>query len=152
VPALALLAAGAFAAIPNGALAAFVALAVIAMQGFQTHRAVVVYPADERNPYAYVHSSPDVLKFRALVTAALTRAPERPVRIVSEEYWPLPWYLRGLPRVGYWSTPPDDCDGALVITSATQAAAVRAKLHGNYRESFLGLRPGFLCVVFTPSS
>jgi predicted membrane-bound mannosyltransferase len=148
VPPLALLAAGALAAIPNGALAAFLALAVIAMQGWQTHQAVTVYPADERNPYAYVHSSPDVLKFRALVTTALERTPDQPVRIVSEEYWPLPWYLRGLPRVGYWSTPPDDCDGALVISSATQAGAVRSRLHGNYRESFLGLRPGFLCVVF----
>jgi hypothetical protein len=29
---------------------------------------------------------------------------------------------------------------------------VRAKLHGKYRESFLGLRPGFVCIVFTPES
>jgi hypothetical protein len=69
--------------------------------------------------------------------------------VISEEYWPLPWYLRGLTRIGFWSAPPDDCDGVLVITSATQADAVRSKLHGRYRESFLGLRPGFLCVLFT---
>ncbi len=154
VPALALLAAGAWAAIPNGVVAAFVVLAAVAMQGFQTYRAAFVYPADERNPYAYVHSSPDVLKFRALVVAALAHTPQLPIRIISEEYWPLPWYLRGLPRIGYWPAPPDDCDGALVIASAKQAEAVRSRLHGNYRETFLGLRPGFLCVVFvknTPS-
>ncbi len=148
VPALALLAAGACAAIPNRALAAGLALVVLALQGFQTYRAAFVYPADERNPYAYVHSSPDVLKFRALVVAALAQTPPLPVRIVSEEYWPLPWYLRGLPRVGYWPAPPADCDGALIIASARQADAVRARLRGNYRESFLGLRPGFLCVIF----
>jgi hypothetical protein len=37
-----------------------------------------------------------------------------------------------------------------VIVSATQADAVRAKLRGSYRESFLGLRPGFVCILFTP--
>jgi predicted membrane-bound mannosyltransferase len=68
---------------------------------------------------------------------------------VSEEYWPLPWYLRGLPGVGYWSTPPADCDAPLLIVSATQAEAVRARLHGSYRTALLGLRPGFICVVYT---
>jgi len=70
--------------------------------------------------------------------------------VISEEYWPLPWYFRGLARVGYWTTPPADCDGALVISSTSLAPAVRARLHGAYRESYLGLRPGFLLVVFTP--
>ena len=70
------------------------------------------------------------------------------IHVISEEYWPLPWYLRGLPRVGYHPAPPDDCDGALVITSQAQADAVRAKLRGTYRETFLGLRPGVVCVLF----
>ena len=38
----------------------------------------------------------------------------------------------------------------IVIASAAHAVAVRERLRGPYRESFLGLRPGFLCVVFTP--
>jgi hypothetical protein len=44
--------------------------------------------------------------------------------------------------------PPAECDGALVFASANQAEAVRSRLRGNYRESFLGLRPGFVLVVF----
>jgi predicted membrane-bound mannosyltransferase len=96
-----------------------------------------------------VHSSADVLKYRALADAALARAPHRPIRVISEEYWPLPWYFRGLPLVGYYATPPDECDGPLVIASLAQADAVRAKLRGSYRESLLGLRPGVLLVVFT---
>jgi predicted membrane-bound mannosyltransferase len=152
VPGLALLAAGALAAVPHRGLAAGLGALALATQGLQTQRVVFTYPADARNPYAYVHSSPDVLKFRALAEAALARAPQQPVRVIGEEYWPLPWYLRGLPGVGYWSAPPDACDGALVIVSASQAAVVRARLHGAYRESILGLRPGFLCVVFTPRS
>lgn len=150
VPGLALLAGGALAALPGWRSAAALAAAVLALQLWQVRLAVFRYPADPRNPYAYVHSSPDVLKFRPLAEAALARDSAGVVRVIAEEYWPLPWYLRGLPRTGYWSEPPVDCDGALVIASAGQAAEVRARLHGSYRESFLGLRPGFVCVLFTP--
>jgi predicted membrane-bound mannosyltransferase len=153
VPGLALLAAGALAAVGRlrtgplvaGAMA-FLALAMLTQQ---TWRASFIRPADRRNPYAYVHSSFDVLKFRALAEAALAGSDREPVRVISEEYWPLPWYFRGLPRIGYWSAPPADCDGALLIVSTSQVEAVRARLRGTYQETFLGLRPGFLCIVFT---
>lgn len=152
VPGMALLAAGTLTALGTLLTGKFVAIAaallVLATQYQQTNRAAFLRPGDARNPYAYVHSSPDVKKYRALAQAAVAEFPQQPVRVISEEYWPLPWYLRGLPA-GFWTTPPDDCDGALVIASATQAEAVRARLRGQYRESFLGLRPGFACVIFT---
>jgi len=154
VPGGALLAAGAmstWARTPTRQLVALI------MAGFvlwslltQTRLTAFQRPADARNPYAYVHTSPDMLKLRGLVETALQRFPDQPVRIVSEEYWPMPWYLRGLPRVGYWTTAPDECDGALIIASAGQAEAVQARLHGKYQLAYLGLRPGFVCVVFTP--
>lgn len=136
--------------LPGWRSAAGLLAAVLALQLWQVRLAVYRYPADQRNPFAYAHSSTDVLKYRPLAEAALARHPAGAIRVISEEYWPLPWYFRGLQRTGYWSTPPADCDGALIITSAGQAAAVRAHLHGDYRESFLGLRPGFVCVLFTP--
>lgn len=155
VPGAAVLAGGALAALSRwrtGRLVAFAAAGLcLASLAQQTRRAAFQRPADPRNPYAYVHSSPDVLKFRSLVEAALLEHRERPVRIISEEYWPLPWYLRGLPRVGYWSSPPADCDGGLVIASTTQADAVQARMKDRYRTSLLGLRPGLICVVYTPS-
>lgn len=151
VPGAAILATGALAAVGRlrtGRLVAIAtALLCLASLTQQMRRAAFLRPADPRNPYAYVHSSPDVLKFRALAEAALLAHPERPVRIISEEYWPLPWYLRGLPRVGYWTQPPANCDGALVIASSTQADAVQARLKDRYTTSLLGLRPGFICVV-----
>ena len=154
VPGLAILATGTLEALarrPAGRILALAAgLLGLASLAQQTRLAAFQRPADERNPYAYVHSSPDVRKFRDLVTTTLAAHPGGPIRIVSEEYWPLPWYLRGLPGVGYWSTPPADCDAPLLIVSATQAEAVRAHLHGSYRTALLGLRPGFICVVYTP--
>ena len=156
VPALAVLAAGALAGLSRLRQGKFVAVAAGFLVGAtlfqQTQLTSFIRPADQRNPFAYVHSAPDVLKVRALADAAVARSPGRPIRVISEEYWPLPWYLRGLPGVGYWSAPPDDCDGALIITSALQAEAVKSRLRGPYREAFLGLRPGFVCIVFTPES
>jgi uncharacterized protein (TIGR03663 family) len=149
VPGLAWLAAGALAAMPRSLAPAAFALVLVTL-ALQTRQAVFGRPADERNPLAYVHSGPDVLKYRPLVDSALRRSPDSPVRVIAEEYWPIPWYLRGLPRVGYWSVVPAECDGALVIASASVAADVRSRLHGGYRESFLGLRPGVVCVIFTP--
>jgi uncharacterized protein (TIGR03663 family) len=154
VPGMALLGAGTLAAIARlrtGRLVAVAfALVVLATLYQQTGRAAFLRPGDQRNPYAYVHSSHDVLKYRPLAEAAAARAPDQPIHVISEEYWPLPWYLRGIPRVGFYTTPPENCDGALVIVSASQADAVRAKLQRRYRESFLGLRPGFACILFTP--
>ncbi len=155
VPGAAILAAGALAAagrLRTGRLLALAAGTLCLMSlAQQTRRAAFLRPADPRNPYAYVHSSPDVLKFRTLVETALLDHPERPVRVISEEYWPLPWYLRGLPRVGYWTQAPADCDGALIIASSTQADVVQARLKGRYQTNLLGLRPGFICVVYAPN-
>ncbi len=156
VPGFALLAAGtllAISALRTGRLVAVAFAAVVAATLYQqTSRTSFLRPADQRNPYAYVHSSFDVLKYRALADAAVAQFPAQPIRVISEEYWPLPWYFRGLSDVGFYTTPPDDCDGALVIVSNTQAEAVRAKLRGTYRESILGLRPGFLCILFIRES
>ncbi len=149
VPGLALLAAGALAHFPRRAIAFLLLILVLVSQFTQTRLTSFQRPADPRNPYAYVHSSPDVKKFRPLADAALAAHPAGIIRVISSEYWPLPWYFRGLDRVGYWSTPPADCDAALVISSADLADIVRSRLHGSYRETLLGLRPGFLCVVFT---
>lgn len=156
VPGLAALAVVALSSFSRGLAGQLLALGIgagaIGLSLQQTRQAVFLRPADQRNPYAYVHSSVDVLKFRDLALAAQARQPGRAIRVISEEYWPLPWYFRGLPRVGYYATPPDDCDGALVIASQAMAEAVRARLHGAYRESFVGLRPGVVMVLFTPES
>ena len=141
-------AAGALAAIPFRRVAIVLAAFVIFSQWRQTNLAVFLRPADARNPYAYVHSSPDVRKVRGLAESALANSPRGAIRVISEEYWPLPWYFRGLDRVGYWSLPPDDCDAAMILASAANTEAVRSRLRGRYRESFLGLRPGFICTVF----
>ncbi|HEX2861907.1 MAG TPA: hypothetical protein VHN79_09720, partial [Lacunisphaera sp.] len=144
VPGLCVLAAATVVQL-RGRLAVFAGAVVIFSLAWQTRQAVFLRPADERNPFAYVHTGPDMLKVPALAA----RAPAGPVKIIAREYWPLPWYLRRRPETGYWTEPPADCDGALVIVEAGQAEAVSARLKGRYQQSMLGLRPGVLLVVFT---
>lgn len=152
VPGMALLAACALRAVSRLNTGKFVAVAfavvTIGTLYQQTARTSFQWASEERNPYAYVHSSKDVLKIRAIAETAVQQAPGLPIHVVSEEYWPLPWYLRGFRNVGYWSEIPPDVDGALVITSQATAEAVAGRLRGNYRQTFLGLRPGFVCILF----
>jgi uncharacterized protein (TIGR03663 family) len=151
-PGLAVLAAAALATGPGRRwISSGLAGVVLLSLGLQVRLTSFQRPADERNPYAYVHTSPDVLKLRPLVEAALAAQPAGPVRVISEESWPLPWYLRGLPNIGYWTDVPAECDGALIIASAGLATGVQTRLHGKYETRFVGLRPGFTFVVFRRS-
>ncbi len=122
---------------------ALVLLLGLGLLAWQMRLAVYRFPAAERNPLAYVHSGPDVLKVAGLAA----QAEPGPIKVISEEYWPLPWYLRGRADVGYWTTVPDDCDASLILVSATLADEVKSRLKGRYRTGYLGLRPGFVMLA-----
>lgn len=147
IPPMAILAAWLLARIAEHRVAkipvVLVFLLCLGLLGRQTSLGVFRYASSERNPLAYVHSSPDVKKVPALAE----RAPAGPVKVISEEYWPLPWYLRERKEVGYWTTIPDDCDASLLFVSADYAETVKGRLKGRYRQGYLGLRPGFVLVT-----
>jgi uncharacterized protein (TIGR03663 family) len=115
---------------------------------WQTNLAVFERPADPRNPLAYVHSVPDVMKVARLAE----RAGPGVVQVIAPEYWPLPWYLRHRPEIGYWATVPERCDGVLLLVAPELAEEVRGRLRGEYEESILGLRPGVLLIAFRRQS
>jgi uncharacterized protein (TIGR03663 family) len=62
------------------------------------------YYDDPVNPYVYSHPGDDVRTIAAAVTRAVQRDGAA-IQVVcgGDDYWPLPWYLRALPRVGWWS-------------------------------------------------
>jgi uncharacterized protein (TIGR03663 family) len=62
------------------------------------------YYDDPVNPYVYSHPGDDVRKIAAAVNRAVQREGSA-VQVVcgGDDYWPLPWYLRALPHVGWWS-------------------------------------------------
>lgn len=121
----------------------------------QSVRASFRYPADERNPYAYAHTSPDYLRLVARVHDLAAHHPdgrELLIAVVAGPYeqWPFPWYARGLARVGYWSRAAEaPLDTApVILASQEHAAGVEATLGDRYVSEFYGLRPGVLLTLF----
>jgi hypothetical protein len=122
--------------------------------GLQAWRASVVYPADPRNPYVHAQTVPDAVRMATRIRALAALHPDGDhmlVAVVAHPYeqWPLPWYLRSMPRVGYWTSPGDALAAAapVVVTSMEHTAAVDAALGDRYVSEFYGLRPAVLLAL-----
>jgi uncharacterized protein (TIGR03663 family) len=138
------------------ALVALALLVACGHLGLQNWRANFRYPADPRNPYVYAQTSPDFLRLVTRVAEVSAVHPDRARMLVAVvagpyEQWPLPWYLRRMERVGYWT----NVSGAgpldrmpFVIASADFAGSVEAALGDRYVSEYYGLRPGVLLTVF----
>ena len=124
--------------------------------GVEAWRADVRYAADPRNPYVYAQTTPDFLRLSARIEElAAVHADGRStlVEVLAGPYeqWPLPWYLRKLTRVGYWSRAAEA--GALdqapiLVASQDNVAPVEAALGDRYVSAFYGLRPGVLLTLY----
>jgi len=104
-------------------------LAGLAHLGWQAWRASFVRFADWRNPYVYAQTVPDALRLVQQVEALARAHPEGRgvlIKVIAPDsaYWPLPWYLRGFSRVGWWDALPADPYAPLVIVSASLKAAL----------------------------
>ncbi len=99
---------------------------------------------------------PDFLRLVQRVADVSALHPDRramPVKVVAGPYeqWPLPWYLRGMTRVGYWTQAADAAplgDASVVVASQEQADAVAAALGDGYVQEFYGLRPDVVLTLF----
>lgn len=65
-------------------------------------------PADPRNPYVYGHTSTDIDAIVQRINAIARVDPlgkEMYIEVIAPggDYWPLPWYLRAYPNVGWWT-------------------------------------------------
>jgi uncharacterized protein (TIGR03663 family) len=107
-------------------------LAGIGQLTWQSWRASYVYAADRRNPYVYAQTLPDVLRLVDKVKALSKLHPDGPQMVVKvmvpeSDYWPLPWYWRGLRRVGWWGQIPSDPYAPVMIVGARFRAALDEK-------------------------
>lgn len=114
------------------------------------------YRADSRNPYVYEHTSTHLME--------LVRRGRKFAQIEGENFtaqvinadagWPLPWYWRNIPNIGYHAEMPPKLTGSLIVFDAELQAAVRTRLRGKrYKEgSFYGQRPNRTLMVFVEQS
>jgi uncharacterized protein (TIGR03663 family) len=115
---------------------------------------------DDSYPYVYSHTRREFVELVREVERAGERAgtKEPGVSVVSPEYWPMPWYFRDNPRVGYTSTVSAYYDPQTTVAvigrrsdnaSEDQYAKLRSVLGANYVEvGTYALRPGVQLVLF----
>ncbi len=124
--------------------------------GYQAYSANFRYFADPRNPYVYAHTSTDFLNLVKRVEDIALYHPDRKdmlIKVIThpDEAWPLPWYLRGYTKVGYWQEADDAGpleDVPVVISSIDMAEEIQGKLKETHQEEYFGLRPEVLLAVY----
>jgi uncharacterized protein (TIGR03663 family) len=99
---------------------------------WQARLANTTYAADQRNPYVYAQTSPDLLNLVHRVEALAREHPQGRNLLVKvmapdSDYWPLPWYLRNLKQVGWWDQVPADPYAPVMIVSAQFHAGLDEK-------------------------
>lgn len=139
---------GTFALIAARSAAILVFLLGASHLALQAYRAAFVFPTGGGNPYAYAQTVPDVLEAARRVeeiSGASREGLGMPVAVVASDgyYWPLPWYLRRLPNIGYWTQVPKDAPFPVVIASSDLDEALAERLQATHvMTGFFGLRTG----------
>lgn len=119
--------------------------------GDQAVAASFRYAADPRNPYAYAQPLYGVERLGAWVdklAAVHSDGRDMLIKVVASYEWPLPWYLRGYARVGYWDSPPEEPAAPVIIVSQDLQAQVEARLSGDYQISSFGMRRDYVLFVY----
>jgi hypothetical protein len=123
--------------------------------GWQAWRASVVYAADPRNPYVYSQTVPDAVRMAARIRELAALHTDRDGMLVMvvarpHEQWPLPWYLRAMPHVGYWATAGEvpELSAPVIVASMDNVAALDAALGDRYVSEFFGVRPEVLVTLY----
>ncbi|MBM4029613.1 MAG: TIGR03663 family protein, partial [Planctomycetes bacterium] len=119
---------------------------------FQAYRANFVYEADSRNPYVYAHPTREVFtiaeKVREYVgIRGLGQSEATPVQVAVDgnDYWPLPWYLRGL-EVEWRSDVSADIQPLILISGKLEEALT----HRIYVDTPPGRRQMYLYLFDAP--
>jgi uncharacterized protein (TIGR03663 family) len=93
------------------------------------------YYADPSNPYVYAHPTTDVFDIAQRVEEVAQAYPDGHniyIQVIcpAGDYWPLPWYLRSFPNVGWWSDIDENIPAApVIIASPSVELALMRKLY-----------------------
>ncbi len=117
----------------NGVLVLlFLAGAQLAWQSYQNN---FRYHSDASNPYVYAHPTTDVFAMIERVREMASAHPDSQkiyVQVIcpEDDYWPLPWYLRDFPNIGWWNHVDEQAPAAPMILASPKAeSALVRKLY-----------------------
>ncbi len=119
----------------------------------QTRLGITHYAADPRNPYVYAHTSTALMRLVRRVDEIAAIHPDgrqMHINIIrpDSDYWPLPWYLRGYRRVGYWTRFPEPPDAPFIIADPALQERLDATLKSEYLVEYHALRPSVLLLAY----
>jgi len=120
--------------------AAIILLTSSAQLAVQAWNAGVTYSAAPTNPYVYAQTSADLLRLVSQIEALANVSPQghdTVIKVVAptDDYWPLPWYLRQFKNTGWWNALPPDPYAPIMIVSAS----LRANLDARQTHIMVGL-------------
>ena len=124
---------------------------------FGVDRQQRLYAADRRNPYVYAQTVPDLLELVEKINGLAAASPEGKllnVQIIAPEgdYWPLPWYLRGLSNVRWLDKPPAPPYAPVVVCSSAMGLALDEKSNKAWTSvGLFTLRPRVYLDLFVES-
>ncbi len=129
--------------------------------GMLAYQASFVEETNPSNPYVYAQPIPNVLRMVDQIQGITRTSPEGNTTVlkivwVDPYYWPLPWYLRAYPNIGYRMSPnelpgesPADKDTPILIVSPEFDDAMSAKLNPTHiMPHMFSLRPGVFMELF----
>ncbi len=125
--------------------------------GWQSYHANYRYNADPRNPYVYAHTSSAFMRFVQRVDDIQQVHPQPDTMLIrviqpDADYWPIPWYLRGMNNVGFYTEIPDLADADMIIIDMALKDDLDAQLSNAYQIETTSLRPGVLRLVYIEQS
>ncbi len=96
-------------------LTVFIRFIIVIIFLFEIYQTVIInfkYPWQRENPFTYSQPTPSVIKAAGVIEDAVISRfgkSERQAAVVMRhnDYWPLPWYLRNLPNIGWYDEVPD---------------------------------------------
>jgi predicted membrane-bound mannosyltransferase len=115
---------------------------------------------DQKYVYVYAHSKRELLDLVNQVEAIAKEnsGPATGITIVSPDYWPLPWYFRNFPRVGYFGRMAASSE-TMIIANENQKEEVEQNFGEFYRQvpsksqgGSFELRPGVKLLLYVRRS
>ncbi len=122
------------------------------LMAHDTRKWVFQIPADEKNPYAYAHTSEDLLSLpKRLEELTQQKNISNPrITVIAADAWPLPWYLRKFSQAGFLQPGQAMWDADFFITTSDLSDELAERLK-HLRPEFFGWRPGVILILWTPA-
>ncbi|MDF7807119.1 TIGR03663 family protein [Pontiellaceae bacterium B12219] len=113
------------------------------------------YAADYHNPYVYAHTSPDFKNLVKRIDNLVAVSPKGNnvyIQVIAkpDSTWPLPFYLRKFPNIGYWTDAqevPGEIKPDLIITPPDFETDPE-----DFLTEYYGLRPDTLLAIHIDSN